>query len=480
MNKVNNKAQSLLELAIFGSLLIMLLGVLINYGLRYNFQHQVSWRVFRQALYDAEYSAQDNKPSSVSSIMIKDIHVPDPSSPTGIGQIFPVASSATSPIRSHRLYENPENALELNRMDIHVSDGKYQPGSPAGYSTQSFKTQAFRTERDVNERQYEKYEEIYGASNVWWDDLEPDLANRNYRKCSDCRNIGWEPAPQGNAECNFFQPYTGYAMMDLGANPSANNYYWCKGPRQNGVCAECWKELVGISIGGDNCTLTSFEEARNYPPGSCLRGPWGWRCLDYTFPIYILDTTAAEIIDKDSLTAQCRMIVDRQFCFDECNKARMLGQTEAENLTRCDEICIESTNRPNEQREQYYNDHYGGAWYCGDYVRYHEGTVRYDTFDFPVIEEIFRHTYKAKAMGLSPDLLTTTNKTETLSKRELLQQIQTRDSVYLNQATVRQIHYLNQVSDGGYLLRPDRPTSSIDWLYSNRTIDMDWSNKTRK
>ena len=68
MNNVfikDKKGQAILELAIFGAILIMLLGALINYGLRYNYQQLAMQRAFRKALGTSATSSVANMPVSV-------------------------------------------------------------------------------------------------------------------------------------------------------------------------------------------------------------------------------------------------------------------------------------------------------------------------------------------------------------------------------------------------------------------------------
>lgn len=180
----NKKGQAILELAVFGSVLIMLLGVLVNYGLKYNFQQQTMQQAFRKALGVAAEPLSDGLPrGSATYILIKDRHIPNPSNPFGVGSVVAVSSSA-SVVRDYRMHQTADKADELSRMDIEIQG---QTESFKG----SFKTAAFRDEHSVplpelgykeNEDgdlekedaynykdEQSKYEYIYGSKDMgWW------------------------------------------------------------------------------------------------------------------------------------------------------------------------------------------------------------------------------------------------------------------------------------------------------------------------
>ena len=108
------KGQAILELALFGSILIILLGVLINYGMRYNFQQQVMQQAFRKALGLAAARR------SATYVLIKDRHIPDPSNPFGVGSLTPVSSTA-SVTRNYRLNETADNQDELPAVHFDIN-----------------------------------------------------------------------------------------------------------------------------------------------------------------------------------------------------------------------------------------------------------------------------------------------------------------------------------------------------------------------
>lgn len=150
----SEKAQATLELAIFGAILIMLLGILINYGLRYVFQQQAMQQSFRKALAAATTQMSSGTPISTSHMVVNDRHVPSPSDTFGVGSVMPMTSGA-SVTRSYKLQETPDTVSELPHTIITIQGHNY-----------SFKTAGFVDIGSVSKASFERYQEIYGATNV--------------------------------------------------------------------------------------------------------------------------------------------------------------------------------------------------------------------------------------------------------------------------------------------------------------------------
>lgn len=151
-----NKGQALLELAIFGSFLIMLLGILVNYGLRYNFQQRVMQEAFRKALASAAESTQQGKPTSVSYTLVRDKHIPDPSHPFAVGSVMPVSASAGGIVRNYEMQVTADTPDELPVTVLNIQGQELR-----------FKTAGFREESNVSPESIDRYKEIYGGVNVW-------------------------------------------------------------------------------------------------------------------------------------------------------------------------------------------------------------------------------------------------------------------------------------------------------------------------
>jgi hypothetical protein len=141
--------QSILELAIFGSILIMLLGAILSYGLRYGLEQKIMMSAFRKTL---QKSAEPNTGGQASITVISDKHIPNPANPFAIGSVSPFISSA-SVIRSARLHETADTEAELPKSTIEIQGQEF-----------NFRTAGFRV--ISNALGLEKYQEVYGANNV--------------------------------------------------------------------------------------------------------------------------------------------------------------------------------------------------------------------------------------------------------------------------------------------------------------------------
>lgn len=156
-NKDCRMGQALLELAIFGSFLIMLMGVLINYGLRYYYEQRINQDVFRRALKSAADSVANGTPTSVTHLIIKDKHIPDPSDPWAVGSVMPFMASAAV-TRNPKLHETADNESELPRLSIDFS------GTGNGFF--NLTTAGFTEESRVLEKDLDKYKYIYSDNIV--------------------------------------------------------------------------------------------------------------------------------------------------------------------------------------------------------------------------------------------------------------------------------------------------------------------------
>ena len=159
----NKKAQALLELMVFGSIIIGLLGVLISYGLRYNYQQREYQRSFRKALVA---SRDPNYP--VSFVTVKDTHIPATGSQFGMGTVTPIMSTAGVT----RDYELQKSGLPDNLNDEahtpNINDTSFLPRMIIEINGQrhTYYTAGYRLAYDVSEKLDKKYNMIYGGSAI--------------------------------------------------------------------------------------------------------------------------------------------------------------------------------------------------------------------------------------------------------------------------------------------------------------------------
>lgn len=145
------RGQALLEVALFGAILLMLLGVMVSYGLRYNYQQKTMMDAFRSSLKE---SNDTNRGGQASVTVVSDEHIPDPANPFAIGSVSPFISGA-SVTRSYKLHESADTEEELPQMTIQIQ------GELLNYTTA-----AFRPVGNIT-ASLDKYKEIYGGTNVY-------------------------------------------------------------------------------------------------------------------------------------------------------------------------------------------------------------------------------------------------------------------------------------------------------------------------
>jgi hypothetical protein len=90
----NNKAQALVELAVFGSILLFCVAILIQYALDGNYSQQTQMEAFRKALRLAYYKSGPADSSSI--VLVKDKPIPDPRDQWGFGERYPITGSGSA------------------------------------------------------------------------------------------------------------------------------------------------------------------------------------------------------------------------------------------------------------------------------------------------------------------------------------------------------------------------------------------------
>lgn len=158
----SRRGQALIELALFGSFIILVLGVLVSYGLNADLTQQAMMRTFRQALLGAQEAPQHGKPTSTAHVLLDDRHIPNPSHPFAVGSVFPITASSGGITRNWKLQEVGNTIPELSRLFITIQ------GQPIDCPSdgQGCTTAGFRTEKDVPEDSLDRYVEIYGRRHV--------------------------------------------------------------------------------------------------------------------------------------------------------------------------------------------------------------------------------------------------------------------------------------------------------------------------
>ncbi|MDD5196840.1 MAG: hypothetical protein PHV92_04395 [Candidatus Omnitrophica bacterium] len=242
------KGQALLEVAIFGSIILMLLGVLINYGLKYNSQQKTMQQAFRKSL----ARAVSQPGISTSSVVVKDTHIPNPSDTFGVGSVTPFTGSAGAVIRDYQMSETADTESELPRISLNINGQEL-----------TYLTAGFRDETNVPEGSLDRYDEIYGSGNVW---VTSD---------GECLEEGTSVDPNtGETATSCIQPtqniriidYCAGEIMDYGSAVKQ-----CRMIVDSEACAiECNRSHYGDSSGTDCSSVC----------GQTINIPW--YCADYT------------------------------------------------------------------------------------------------------------------------------------------------------------------------------------------------------
>lgn len=181
----------MIELAIFGSMVLLVLGALINYGITADLKQRTMMRSYRQALVTTANSQLDGTPTATSHIVSEERHVPSPTHPFGIGSFLPASGGARSPVRSYKLPLAPESESELPRtyftvqqQDLpcpKIGSGCVESGFRDEGSVDGFMDKDGKWINDPDRVDpLDRYQEIFGAANT----LEQGPGG-----CATCRHV---------------------------------------------------------------------------------------------------------------------------------------------------------------------------------------------------------------------------------------------------------------------------------------------------
>ncbi len=153
-----HNGQALVELAVFGAFFLMLLGVLLSYGLKYNFQQKAQMTAFRRAL----KIASDQDRGTGSAMVMEDRAIPDPATMFGIGSTAPIMASA-SVQRDYMMHAQPVDADSLQGSVMDIQTNRDGSTNTQAWMRRIYKTAAFRIEYLVPKTNLDKYAQIYGS-----------------------------------------------------------------------------------------------------------------------------------------------------------------------------------------------------------------------------------------------------------------------------------------------------------------------------
>jgi len=159
--------QALVEVAVFGAIFLMIIGAMITYGLRFDYNQRAQQQAFRRAL----KIASDRTTGGGSYMLLEDKYIPDPTDPFGIGSSMPVSASA-SIVRDNRLDARAGTVSDPNDLPTTVLDVQLgwtnDPAQEPLMQRYILRNAGFRYEVAANaaegftKNQVDKYKLIYG------------------------------------------------------------------------------------------------------------------------------------------------------------------------------------------------------------------------------------------------------------------------------------------------------------------------------
>ena len=120
-----------MELAIFGSLLVLALAFLVRIGLRFNFQDDLTMRSFRNAMRDAHpRMSRKTQVPSIDYTIMEDHQVPTPGDPFGLSQRTRFTGQTHLVYGSHLF--RAQQGKQPGRMVYQINAPDAKPNEPYG------------------------------------------------------------------------------------------------------------------------------------------------------------------------------------------------------------------------------------------------------------------------------------------------------------------------------------------------------------
>lgn len=407
----DSRGQALIELAVFGTIFLLILGAMITYGLNYNYNQEAQMKAFRTALKIASSETpgtQADEPGRKdgSYMVLQERHIPDPMNPHGAGSAVTVMASA-SVTRDHQLYVPGDSREDLPGV---LFDYQVRGGNKEDDVVRSvvYRTAGFRIERipltlsDPNQPEPDPVPTD--------DDILPvddDLVDPHH------------PEPPDVVNCDPNSPdYNADACV---ATPS--------GPTQEELRDRLMMKYQ-IIYGG--VVDVGLEETGTK-----------------TGVLRITDACAGEVIEYEACYQQALKIIDRGYCERSC--ARSLPD---DSEYTCYEICSMTTNPPN-QNSKSYNASRGGAWYAANWEGLGAQAPDPDhRYRFPILEGLFTQedleVNKSAHMGLQSSPSTRTTRSTQTRRVETTDAITTEDQAQWTTATERPFIWNRNLDASGY------------------------------
>ncbi len=153
----------MVEVAVFGTIFIMIIGAMISYGLRFDYNQRAQQQAFRRAL----KIASDRDTGGGTYMLVEDRYIPDPTNPFGIGASTLVVASAEI-VRSHQLDARAGTSVDPDDLPTLVMDVQLgwtnDPAQQPVMQRYIFRNAGFRYETrssGYTDGEIDKYKYIY-------------------------------------------------------------------------------------------------------------------------------------------------------------------------------------------------------------------------------------------------------------------------------------------------------------------------------
>jgi hypothetical protein len=131
----SNKAQSLIELSIFATVIMLAMSVLVGYGMNANYNHRMMMMAFKRAM---ELASQVEKTSIYATIqLVYDKSSIDPANEYGVPRKVPFSFSSSA-VRSNMLYSELDGTDEEIPRTVYDINGKIYSFRTAAYVDKGF------------------------------------------------------------------------------------------------------------------------------------------------------------------------------------------------------------------------------------------------------------------------------------------------------------------------------------------------------
>jgi hypothetical protein len=342
VTRARRSGQALIETAIFGSVILMILGIMVGYGLNYDYNQSTLMRSFRAAVgmasapannkEDCERIVKENKnkravkacqadcncavylrsPASNricepichavgtgNFALLEDRHVPDPTHPYGLGSTVSSSSSARV-VRDHSQHLGPDTAVDLPRMRMRVA------GIPGENSEVDCPSADDAGQRGCTTAGYRIFNDVTGFAPQEW------IQQKRGR-----RGIGWDTGQSGLKQIT----------QEIAKQKDQKCVNWPGNGKkpQNGSGDDYEQQIKLIDkleevYGANNVWLDDDGDGDPDTQQKCFDST---RTNPYVpVRVKVLDPCGGELVNKELCQTIAKQLNEQEFCTTQCERSR--------------------------------------------------------------------------------------------------------------------------------------------------------------